>query len=590
MSELELKECIGRGRFSEVYRAIWHGTTVAAKKLLAGRIDDRFTSEFEKEVYLMSDLRAPNVLQFLGTVYEPPTVLIVVEYMSRGSLYQVLHDPTIDLSWDTVLSMLADTARGMNYLHECKPPVIHRDLKSHNLLVDEYWRVKVCDFGLSTVMLNTKSTKKKITSSPTSSFNNFGSGSGSGSGSDSNYCRSNNNNNNNNGCGGTPYWTAPEVIKGLPATTKSDVYSFGIVMWECVTRRVPYDGIPPFKVIYAMGTEGIRPRISLNTPFPYSQLMKKCWDDDVDFRPEFSAILEALEQMTPYNWKRIPRPRPEAKHMGTQQQQQQQQQQPMPTTSTSASKVYGGTGGTVQRESEGVLAFSPSSPYSYGGVTTGSVTSSSSIASPPGPPSLDNSVRNKHAQRQARRRPYAGGHVINEKTPLLLRGTARKEYQNDLVPNSLSESNNNNFGIGCCYYYYYHHNNNNSSSGDSGGSGGGYSDNDGYDSGSNSSTSDNDELNSNSNSNSDSYSDSDSDNDSDTCYSDSMSDNNNNERNNVNDNNNVNVNGNTGNNDNDNNTTDNNNNNSSSSTYDFVYENDKVGFNINGDDGDVEDE
>ena len=341
IKDLDLKECIGHGRFSEVYRAIWHGTTVAAKKLITGRIDDRFTSEFEKEVYLMGNLRAPNVLQFLGTVYEPPNVIIIVEYMSRGSLYQVLHDPSVDLGWDVVLNMLADTSRGMNYLHECRPPVIHRDLKSHNLLVDEYWRVKVCDFGLSTVMSNVKKVKskkdrkkknvkpntatkakavqkkqpakKQITVNEKVEYTNIINDGyvdyeydydDEGDDINETLCVDG---------GGTPYWAAPEVVKGLPASTKSDVYSFGIVMWECATRKVPYDGMAPFKVIYAMGTKGIRPQMPPNIPFVYSQLMKRCWDDDTNFRPEFSTILDALEQMTPHNWKKIPRPQRVAK-------------------------------------------------------------------------------------------------------------------------------------------------------------------------------------------------------------------------------------------------------------------------------------
>lgn len=403
VDDLVFKECIGRGRFSEVYRTVWHGTTVAAKKLLAGRINNHFTSEFEKEVYLMSNLRAPNVLQFLGAIYEPPNVIIVTEYMPRGSMYQVLHDPDIDLGWDVVLGMLADTARGMNYLHECRPPVIHRDLKSHNLLIDEYWRVKVCDFGLSTVLSNAKGTgslkkkwrkfKKKNmaakSKNPNPQNGKKRDKSVKNADNDSNSYDSDNNDNSEDSdkdgalCvdgGGTPYWTAPEVIRGLPASTKSDVYSFGIVMWECATRKVPYDGMPPFKVIYAMGTEGIRPQVPPGMPFAYLKLMKKCWDDDASIRPEFSAILESLGQMCPYSWKRIPLPEAAEIH-GNQ-------------------HKVGGFGG----EKTSVTEVPPPEPSSQ--------QMSSSVPTPPKRPSLRG-----FAQRQERMAYLA---KANEKSPLLL--------------------------------------------------------------------------------------------------------------------------------------------------------------------------
>jgi len=152
VSEIRLGGLIGQGTFGEVYKGTWRGAVVAVKKLTPQVITDEFLHEFEKEVRLMQALRAPNVLQFLGSSFVPPNICIVMEYMSRGSLYGILHNPAIVLEWPLILRMMADTARGMTYLHTCKPPIIHRDLKSHNLLVDEFWKVKVCDFGLSTIM------------------------------------------------------------------------------------------------------------------------------------------------------------------------------------------------------------------------------------------------------------------------------------------------------------------------------------------------------------------------------------------------------------------------------------------------------
>ena len=91
------------------------------------------------------------------------------------------------------LSMAYDVAKGMNYLHKRNPPIVHRDLKSPNLLVDKKYTVKVCDFGLSRLKANTFLSSKSAA--------------------------------------GTPEWMAPEVLRDEPSNEKSDVYSFGVILW-----------------------------------------------------------------------------------------------------------------------------------------------------------------------------------------------------------------------------------------------------------------------------------------------------------------------------------------------------------------------
>jgi len=140
----------------------------------------------------------------------------------------------------------------MAYLHSIK--IIHRDLKSHNLLVDKNWVVKVADFGLSR------------------SVDDF-------------------NNKIMTACG-TPCWTAPEVIRNLRYTYKADVYSFAICLWELLARTDPFPGMPPTQVVLAVAAQNIRPTMDQNWPVTFRSILGKCWDEEPDNRPLFDELIE----------------------------------------------------------------------------------------------------------------------------------------------------------------------------------------------------------------------------------------------------------------------------------------------------------
>jgi hypothetical protein len=262
VDEIQLAERIGKGTYGEVFKGVWRGTVVAVKKLPGHNITPNLLADFLKEVRLMKQLRHPCVLQFLGACITENhrDLAIIMEFMPRNSLWSILHDEAQELAWPTLLAMLVDTARGMCYLHTRRPPIIHRDLKSHNLLVDEAWRVKVCDFGLSRI----------IEANP--SLNTM------------------------TACG-TPCWTAPEVLRSLRYSYKADVYSFGIVVWECASRQDPFAGLPPFQVVFAVGNNGLRPEVPENCPKRIANLMRRCWHEDPNMRPPFDVVVGLLLKM-----------------------------------------------------------------------------------------------------------------------------------------------------------------------------------------------------------------------------------------------------------------------------------------------------
>ncbi|KAK8462284.1 hypothetical protein SEVIR_1G181300v4 [Setaria viridis] len=260
-SELVLKEKIGAGSFGTVHRADWNGSDVAVKILMEQDFHPERLKEFLREVAIMRSLRHPNIVLLMGAVTQPPNLSIVTEYLSRGSLYRLLHRHSARENLDERrrLSMAFDVAKGMNYLHKRNPPIVHRDLKSPNLLVDKKYTVKVCDFGLSRLKANT------FLSSKTAA--------------------------------GTPEWMAPEVLRDEPSNEKSDVYSFGVILWELMTLQQPWSNLNPAQVVAAVGFKGRRLEIPSSVDPKVAALIESCWVREPWRRPSFASIMESLKPL-----------------------------------------------------------------------------------------------------------------------------------------------------------------------------------------------------------------------------------------------------------------------------------------------------
>ena len=152
----------------------------------------------------MSILRHENVAQCMGSCMERGNLSIVLEIFDRGNLEQIIADKTQPLPLQLAVHLVLGAARGMRYLHSLG--IIHRDLKPANLLVTNDWTAKIADFGMSRI------TDKLMTRGV-----------------------------------GTPIYTSPEALEGRSYTLKADVYSFAFVLWEIVTREIPFADLPPFE-------------------------------------------------------------------------------------------------------------------------------------------------------------------------------------------------------------------------------------------------------------------------------------------------------------------------------------------------------
>ncbi|KAL0916294.1 hypothetical protein M5K25_013792 [Dendrobium thyrsiflorum] len=257
--DLTIGEQIGQGSCGTVYHALWYGSDVAVKVFSKQEYSDEMIFSFRQEVSLMKKLRHPNILLFMGAILSPERLCIVTEFLPRGSLFRLLQRNATKLDWRRRAHMALDIARGMNYLHHCNPPIIHRDLKSSNLLVDKNWTVKVGDFGLSRLKHETYLTTQTGK--------------------------------------GTPQWMAPEVLRNEPSDEKSDVYSFGVILWELVTETVPWDNLNSMQVVGAVGFMNRRLELPKELDSRWVSIIESCWHIDPHCRPSFQELLEKLKDL-----------------------------------------------------------------------------------------------------------------------------------------------------------------------------------------------------------------------------------------------------------------------------------------------------
>nr|BAJ88490.1 predicted protein [Hordeum vulgare subsp. vulgare] len=267
---------VGEGGYGIVYLGVFaDGRQVAVKNLLNNR--GQAEREFTVEVEAIGRVRHKNLVRLLGYCVEGAHRILVYEYVDNGNLEQWLHGdvgPVSPLSWDARMDIVLGTAKGITYLHEgLEPKVVHRDIKSSNILLDKRWNSKVSDFGLAKLL-----------------------------GSDSNYVTTR--------VMGTFGYVAPEYASTGMLNERSDVYSFGVLIMEIISGRCPVDyARPPAEVNLV---EWLKKMVS-NRDYeavldpklpekPTSKALKKallvalrCVDPDSHKRPKMGHAIHMLE-------------------------------------------------------------------------------------------------------------------------------------------------------------------------------------------------------------------------------------------------------------------------------------------------------
>ncbi|KAF1324081.1 Tkl/drk protein kinase, partial [Globisporangium splendens] len=262
-ADLKFLQAIGRGAMGDVIKAKYLGTMVVCKRIRRENINETTIESFREEIVLMSCLRHPNIVQFIGASWDNYSNLcIVMEYLENGDMHSVLHS-TIgkNFTWsDPLLKMAIDIVQGMLYLHSQDPPIVHRDLKSVNVLCSATYGCNVGDFGLS------RRYKKGVVDALTTLV-------------------------------GTPFWLAPEIIRNDRYGPAADVYSFGIVLTELETRNTPYHELDEngIKVMMRIAHNNLRPSLPATCLPQRRKLITDCLLDNPASRPTFAEILARLQ-------------------------------------------------------------------------------------------------------------------------------------------------------------------------------------------------------------------------------------------------------------------------------------------------------
>lgn len=286
-ARLELLKEVGHGTYGTVYKAKWtywvgeheSDATLVAAKFLNYKVDLQ-SSGFDQELRILGRLNHRHIVELIAAC-TVDTVVLITSYCGAGSLYNFLHNDNQSYNVEWVHRVAKEIASGMVYLHSQQ--IIHRDLKSQNILLwdrmsnadivegevhlkPELLSAKICDFGLARQIDHAT----HMTGTP-----------------------------------GTPAWMAPEVIRGERCNEKCDVFSYSVVLWELVTREIPWKEFEPVQIMFAVGSDSSKLPIPSGVPQIYKSIIEDGWKRNIHDRPSSTEIYARLEKGEEYMRKKF---------------------------------------------------------------------------------------------------------------------------------------------------------------------------------------------------------------------------------------------------------------------------------------------
>uniref|UniRef100_A0A7E4V0R3 Mitogen-activated protein kinase kinase kinase n=1 Tax=Panagrellus redivivus TaxID=6233 RepID=A0A7E4V0R3_PANRE len=245
---------LGHGTYGTVIPVTFRGRAVALKQF--NSIDDYHDAR--KEAKVIHGLKHEHIIELYAYIRAPDTVGLLLELMSGGSLFELLHKHSnIHYYADHALGWACQAANALTFMHS--KHYLHRDLKPSNMLLSEdFLLLKICDFGTTDIQKSIMTDYK-----------------------------------------GSAAYMAPEVFRGGHYDFKCDIYSFGITLWEILSRTNPVESggaTNPLAILWQAHSK-IRPPKILNIPAPLDDLISRCWDDEPSKRPMSEEIEQILEIM-----------------------------------------------------------------------------------------------------------------------------------------------------------------------------------------------------------------------------------------------------------------------------------------------------
>lgn len=215
---------------------------------------------FINEIDVISSLRHPNIVLYIGASIDQYDYYLITEYLPKGSLFDHMRKDKRKFSEREQIHIAYEIAIALNYLHSRS--IVHCDLKSSNILIDDNWKIKISDFGLSQFVKDSEYNRGKI---------------------------------------GTPHWMAPEILKGGNYEYSSDIYSFGMILWEILKMEIPYYGLNPYQIYNLVVQDKKIVDIPTEGHGVLIDIIQNCLQFNPSDRPLLKDIVNTLGKVKNYN-------------------------------------------------------------------------------------------------------------------------------------------------------------------------------------------------------------------------------------------------------------------------------------------------